>query len=55
MDVKETRLVIMSAKSISGPGGKKPASAATNLIGELDFEYHIVDLTDEDQLAVVLG
>jgi len=24
----------MSAKSVAGPGGKKPASAATNLIGE---------------------
>lgn len=23
----------MSAKSVKGPGGKKPASAATNLIG----------------------
>ena len=29
----------MSAKSIQGPGGKKPASAATNLIGELGFEH----------------
>jgi hypothetical protein len=25
----------MSAKSTQGPGGKKPASAATNLIGTL--------------------
>jgi solute carrier family 25 citrate transporter 1 len=25
----------MSAKSTAGPGGKKPASAATNLIGKL--------------------
>jgi hypothetical protein len=25
----------MSAKSVQGPGGKKPASAATNLIGKL--------------------
>jgi hypothetical protein len=24
----------MSAKSVQGPGGKKPASAATNLIGK---------------------
>jgi hypothetical protein len=26
----------MSAKSVQGPGGKKPASAATNLIGKLE-------------------
>lgn len=26
----------MSAKSVNGPGGKKPASAATNLIGMID-------------------
>jgi hypothetical protein len=25
----------MSAKSVQGPGGKKPASAATNLIGKV--------------------
>jgi hypothetical protein len=28
----------MSAKSVAGPGGKKPASAATNLIGKLRAE-----------------
>jgi hypothetical protein len=30
--------ITMSAKSTAGPGGKKPASAATNLIGELPDE-----------------
>jgi hypothetical protein len=27
----------MSAKTTAGPGGKKPASAATNLIGMLNL------------------
>lgn len=30
-----SRLYKMSAKSVQGPNGKKPASAATNLIGKL--------------------
>ncbi|KAL1655638.1 Mitochondrial succinate-fumarate transporter [Didymella pomorum] len=30
----------MSAKSTQGPGGKKPASAATNLIELIAFKDH---------------
>jgi hypothetical protein len=38
----------MSAKSVAGPGGKKPASAATNLIGKLRME-ELEDLDGEEQ------
>jgi hypothetical protein len=41
----------MSAKSTAGPGGKKPASAATNLIGKLLVEesskWRVSDLLEQ--------
>lgn len=45
----------MSAKSTSGPGGKKPASAATNLIGTVACLAASSMLTEAAQLVVELA
>ncbi len=48
----------MSAHNVKGPGGKKPASAATNLIGTAadTFKTHWLRSADcVEQLAVGLA
>jgi hypothetical protein len=45
----------MSAKSTAGPGGKKPASVATNLIGKWFSNVITRMMADALQLVVELA